>query len=481
VIGIVASRVVESRHRPAVLVALEDGGVGRGSGRSIPGFDLLGALHACAAHLDRYGGHRAAAGLTIRAERLEDFRDAFELHAQGVLTPELLQPVHPVDAVVSGSDLGLRLAEELEQLEPCGMGNPRPRLLVPGARFGNLRPMGEAGRHARFTVVAGGTTTPAVAFGCDGRLEPRPGEPADAIFYLERNFWQGTVAPRLVLGCTWPCAPPPIDVLGEPSDYLRAALDELERPLASQAAQPAAESGAAAPRDPPGPRTTPPGPRTTLDRRGESPLAVLADALAAGGPVLAVCADVSRRLPGLCARIGGFALTSYHALEREVDLADRHRHLVALDPPAGQLQSALLERGSGYTHLAWGDAELRFAQQMHELEYGLRASLVALYRGLRSRERVAGQELERLLRGDGPHGRPARLAGRMIRVLAELELVSLDPDLPALSIAGRAPTALDRSPAYRVYAKRYEDGQRFLNNSANRPPSSLLAAAALAR
>src|SRR5205085_4178656 len=62
VIGIVASRVVESHHRPAVLVALEEGGLGRGSGRSIPGFDLLGALHACAAHLEQYGGHRAAAG-----------------------------------------------------------------------------------------------------------------------------------------------------------------------------------------------------------------------------------------------------------------------------------------------------------------------------------------------------------------------------------------------------------------------------------
>ncbi len=106
---------------------------------------------------------------------------------------------------------------------------------------------------------------------------------------------------------------------------------------------------------------------------------------------------------------------------------------------------------------------------MHELEYGLRASLVALYRGLRLRGRVAGEELEHLLRGDGPHARPARLAGRLIRVLAELELVSLDRDLPALAIAGAAPTALERSAAYRVYAQRYEDGQRFLS-SANHLP-----------
>ena len=113
--------------------------------------------------------------------------------------------------------------------------------------------------------------------------------------------------------------------------------------------------------------------------------------------------------------------------------------------------------------------ELRFAQQMHELEYGLRASLVALYRSLRLRGRVTGQELEHLLRGDGPHGRPARLAARLIKVLAELELVSLDRDLPALAIAGAASTALERSAAYRVYAQRYEDGRRFLSSASHLP------------
>ena len=146
VVGIVASRIVERHHRPAVLVALE-GESGAGSGRSIPGFDLLGALDAGAAHLRRYGGHRAAAGLTIDVAQLDAFRAAFEAHAEAVLTPEMLEPVERVDAVVSGHELGLGLAEELETLEPCGMGNPSPRLLVPGSRFEDVRPMGE-GRHA---------------------------------------------------------------------------------------------------------------------------------------------------------------------------------------------------------------------------------------------------------------------------------------------------------------------------------------------
>ena len=142
---------------------------------------------------------------------------------------------------------------------------------------------------------------------------------------------------------------------------------------------------------------------------------------------------------------------------------------VALDPPSGPHAARLLDAGSGFTTLAWGEAELRFAQQMHELEYGLRTSLAALYRDIRHRERVVGEELELLLRGDGPHGRPARLAARLIEVLAELELVSLDRDLPAVAIASASQTALERSPAYRTYAQRYEDGRRYLTNPNPRP------------
>jgi hypothetical protein len=202
-----------------------------------------------------------------------------------------------------------------------------------------------------------------------------------------------------------------------------------------------------------------------LDRRGESPLAALADAIASGGPVLALCADVPRRLTGLQQRTGGFTLSGYHALERDPSIAAPFPQLVALDPPAFLEAAGLLGGGDGHTHLAWGHAELRFAQQIHELEYGLRASLVALYRSLRLRRRVVGEEFERLLRGDGLHPRSARLAGRLIKVLAELELVSLDRDLPALAIAGGAQTALERSEAYRVYAQRYEDGRRFLSSA----------------
>lgn len=183
---------------------------------------------------------------------------------------------------------------------------------------------------------------------------------------------------------------------------------------------------------------------------------------------MAVCADVPRRLEGLSTRTGGFTLVCHQALGCDPSLAAGFTHLVALDPPTTGSARELLSTGAGFTHLAWGEPELRFAKQMHELEYGLRASLVAFYRTLRVRERAAGEELELLLRGDGPHGRSARLAGRLVRVLAELELVSLDRDLPALGIAGRAATALERSPSYRIYQQRYEDGRQYLTSANHR-------------
>ncbi len=451
VVGIVASRIVERHHRPAVLVALE-GDTGSGSGRSIPGFDLLGALDTAAAHLRRYGGHRAAAGLTIDAGRLDAFRAAFEAHAEAVLTPDLLEPVERVDAVVSGHELGLGLAEELEALEPCGMGNPSPRLLVPGSRFEDVRPMGE-GRHARFSVISGGVRARAVAFGCDGHVADDSAEPLDATFRLERNAWNGAVEPRLVLRHSQPCRPEAIALLDGARGYLEAALAELEAVL----------GGASLP--------APAASRTVVDCRGHSPLAVLVDAVAGGGgrgQVLALCADVSRRLPGLRERVGGFTLASYGELEADPAATLAFAHIVALDPPTGAAADRLLRTGAGIASLAWGEPELRFAQQMLEHEYGLRPALVSLYRALRTSGRAAGAELEQVLRGEGTHGRSARLAGRLLRVLHELQLVELIRDPPALALLDHAPTALDRSPSFRFYSEVYEEGKRYLNSANHR-------------
>ena len=186
------------------------------------------------------------------------------------------------------------------------------------------------------------------------------------------------------------------------------------------------------------------------------------------GRVLALCADVSRRLPGLRERVGGFALAAYGELEADPSAALSFAHVVALDPPTGAAADRALRAGAGIASLAWGEPEMRFAEQMLEHEYGLRASLVSLYRALRACGRAAGEELEHVLRGDGAHGRSARLAGRLVRVLSELELVELVRDPPAVAALDHAPTALDRSPAFRFYSQLYEEGQRYLNSANHR-------------
>jgi len=464
VIGIVASRIVERHHRPAILIALPAPvaaigdaippapALGAGSGRSIPGFDLLGALHAAAPLLERYGGHRAAAGLTIDAARVEDLREAVEAHAAAVLGADDLVPVERADAVVGGRQLGLALADELARLEPTGMGNPGVNLLVTGALLTDARPMGEDGKHVRFTVEAGGGRCRAVAFGCDGRLPVSPDEPADATFRLERNAWNGAVEPRLRLRHAQACAPEPIEVVGEPGPgaWLDAVL---------AVGQPHGIEG--------------PG-RTVVDRRGDGALAVLRDLVATGEPVLAVVADVPRRIAGLQARTGGFALCSHAALARDPALSAAFRHLVALDPPAHPDEAANVRAGTadGYTHLCWGAAELRFAQQIHETEHDLRAALVPLYRALRDRGGAAGEELGALLRGDRVHARSVAQAARLVAILTELDLVSLDRDLPALTVRDGGRTALERSPTYRAAVQRYEDGRGWLTETATQPTTT---------
>jgi single-stranded-DNA-specific exonuclease len=197
VIGIVASRLAETHGRPVVLAAIE-GDRARGSGRSVEGYDLLAGLTACSEHLGRYGGHSAAAGVELERESLAAFATALDRHAETVLSGRDPRRRERVDAIVTGPELGMTLAEELAGLAPFGRGNPSVSLLVRGAAVREVRPMGE-GKHARFQLEDGGVHARAVAFGCDGRLTVGEGEPVDATFTLEVNEWRGVSEPRLVL------------------------------------------------------------------------------------------------------------------------------------------------------------------------------------------------------------------------------------------------------------------------------------------
>jgi single-stranded-DNA-specific exonuclease len=451
VIGIVAARIAERHHRPAVLIALPAGGdtAAVGSARSIPAFDLLAGLDATSAELISHGGHRAAAGLQLAPERLDAFRAAFVAHAASVLTPADLIARERVDALVDGEDIGLALVEELAELAPFGATNPAVSLLLAAATLSEPTGFGGESRadHARFSVSSGRARAPAVAFGSGGRLPVAAGVPVDAAFRLERNEWQGVVEPRLVLRALAPADPPSVTIVGEPSDYLEWAFAELDRDPAS------APAGGGAPQ------------RQLRDRRGRGIAATVMELVASAERVLVVCASAIERAEHLRGRIGGFDLCSYAALERDRALADAYPHVVLLDPPAGEDQLALarIGRTEGFCHLAWGEPELRFALHIHGREHQLRDSLADCYRTLRDRGVVAGEELEAALRGES--ARSAELAGRMLRVLTELDLVVLDREHRSACLNGTGRVALEQSPAYLRYQQRLQDGLKYLEPS----------------
>ena len=199
VIGIVASRLVERFHRPVVLIAGTDR-EWKGSGRSLSSFDLHGALAACSAHLARFGGHRAAAGLSIDPANLAAFADAFAAQADSALTEADLSPPTPVDAVVGGHELTLDLCAELGRLAPFGLGNPGVTLLLPSSELADVATTAD-GKHLRFRVrhrdrPAGS----AIGFGLGRHLDRARREVRyDVLFRLEENRWNGTVAPQLVV------------------------------------------------------------------------------------------------------------------------------------------------------------------------------------------------------------------------------------------------------------------------------------------
>jgi single-stranded-DNA-specific exonuclease len=199
VIGIVASRLVERYNRPVVLIAGTDGDW-KGSGRSVGSFDLHAGLGACSEYLERFGGHRAAAGLSIKPDQLAEFARAFGAHADSLLADEDLMPSTRVDAVVPGQKLTLDLCTELGQLAPFGLANPGVLLLVDGCDLADLSTVGD-GKHLRFRVRQRGRDSgSAIAFGMGPQLDRfHNDERYDVVFRLQENRWNGVTSPQLVV------------------------------------------------------------------------------------------------------------------------------------------------------------------------------------------------------------------------------------------------------------------------------------------
>jgi single-stranded-DNA-specific exonuclease len=188
VIGIVASRIVERYGRPTFLIGVTDG-VAKGSGRSIDRFDLHAALGECADLLERYGGHRMAAGFTIRPDRIDAFRVRFNQVAAARLAVDEVGPEQRVDLEVPGDSLDEDLERWGRHLEPCGMGNPAPVFGLRGAELTAPRTVGRNHLKARITV--GHRALDLIAFDWADRWARFAAGPVDLAVRLERNEWQG--------------------------------------------------------------------------------------------------------------------------------------------------------------------------------------------------------------------------------------------------------------------------------------------------
>jgi single-stranded-DNA-specific exonuclease len=192
VIGIAASRLVEKYQRPTVLIALE-GGEGKGSGRSIPKFNLFRAFTDCGEHLVQFGGHAYAAGLTIKEEQVEGFRNAMNEVGHKYLTEEDLIPEVRVDSVLRLEKIDRSFYNRMALLEPFGAENPVPCFLSQAVKLQEVKLIGKEKNHIRFRAKQGKGQIEGVGFGLAEVLESVDvtTELFDIAYEFNLNTWNG--------------------------------------------------------------------------------------------------------------------------------------------------------------------------------------------------------------------------------------------------------------------------------------------------
>ncbi|MBN1267987.1 MAG: single-stranded-DNA-specific exonuclease RecJ [Kiritimatiellae bacterium] len=188
VVGIVASRLVTSYRRPAVVIAIDEDGEGRGSCRSLEEFSMMDGLGQCAGLLTKWGGHSMAAGVELPEKGIKAFAEKFNEAAKAVLEGLDLRPVVKIDAWIEAGDAGEDLYEAMERMRPFGLGNSRPVWGLRGAKVVG-RPRVVGGKHLRLTLALGKQTWDAIAFQMGARSIP-PG-PLDIAFHLQKNTYGG--------------------------------------------------------------------------------------------------------------------------------------------------------------------------------------------------------------------------------------------------------------------------------------------------
>jgi len=198
VIGIVAQRVVDRYHRPALVIGVEEG-VGVGSGRSIRGFHLLGALRQARDLFERFGGHAQAAGFALPAHRIPELEMRFERYTHSVLAPDDLEPVLRVEAEVRLEEINRELYEQVQRLEPCGFGNPTPVFATRQALVA-MPPRLLKGKHLKLRVAQEGKAFDVLGWQmAEQATGLAGGQMLDLAFTLDEDVFQDTVTLQLIL------------------------------------------------------------------------------------------------------------------------------------------------------------------------------------------------------------------------------------------------------------------------------------------
>ena len=199
VLGIVASRIVETYHRPVVLIATS-GELGKGSARSIPGLDLYKALETCSHCLEEFGGHSMAAGLTIKAENLVEFQRTFEKAVARISPPDDAAPSLIIDAELHFDDISEKLLDEIETLSPFGTGNPEPIFMTRNIKVVSSQMVGKNHRKMVLNQDAGRTKrpVPAIRFNAEDSMLTKM-EFARIAFRLRWNRWNGKQTIQLII------------------------------------------------------------------------------------------------------------------------------------------------------------------------------------------------------------------------------------------------------------------------------------------
>ena len=498
VVGIVASRLVERYHRPAILLGERDQ-VAKGSGRSIAGYDLMSGLNASASWLTVYGGHTQAAGLTLPSQAVEGFREAIQAHAAQMLSDDDLRAVYRADTVLTGEELNADTAAALASLGPFGSGNPRPRLVLVGADLQQLD-VTRTGAHLRCMVEVDGVRVRAIGFGMGDLVSKLRDDPAQKVLgvQLRVDEWQGALRPELWLDRIAEVRPCSLEAYGgahavtmkggdgERSD--RPAPQTSESGLGSNAT-----TGRSSVGNPVDERVRPLSSglkslslpyRPGRDLRGgRVRLSALAQVLAGGEPTVILTCSVTQALEELNVKLPLGDLTrrrlrfmgrasawqEEHGLDWEGVIAaewdvavaamlpSRVRHAVVIDPPYRREHVDLLRgltAAGVFVHLCYGDEQRHATAKLLRYLVHPRFAMVCVYRALEAG--TAAHEVHRMASELAwQEGRVVLDESALSRAIQVLDGLDLEH-----GAQGEAKISLETIPLYAEAEADYEECSR---------------------